>query len=318
VSAIEARGLTKYYGSLTAVDRVSFAVREGEIFGFLGPNGAGKTTTIRMLTGLAVPSEGLASIMGFDIVKDPYHAKEHFGVVPETSNIYDDLSAWRNLKFAGELYGMSASWIATRAGELLKAFEIYGSKDKKAGTFSKGMKRKLTLAMALINEPDVLFLDEPTSGLDVQSSVRLKEIIRGLNRDGKTIFLTTHNIEEANQLCDRVGIIVKGKLAIVDTPESLKRTIKATQSIEVAFDKPGPDILPGLSGLPAVASIRKKGDKLRLFTDDPSLAAMELLGYALKNKLKIVSINTLGPSLEEAFLAIVEQKGGDAGRRVEA
>jgi ABC-2 type transport system ATP-binding protein len=265
-----------------------------------------------MLTGLASPSDGSASIMGFDITRDPYRAKEHFGVVPETSNIYDDLSAWRNLKFAGELYGLSGSRIMAKAGELLEAFEISEFKDKRAGTFSKGMKRKLTLAMALINQPDVLFLDEPTSGLDVQSSVRLKEIIRGINSDGKTVFLTTHNIEEANQLCDRVGIIVKGRLAVVDAPESLKRTINATRSIEVAFDRPGTDIQSALAALPAVTSIRKEGDKMRLFTDDPSLVAMGLLGYAQENKLRIISINTLAPSLEEAFLTIVEQ-----GRRVE-
>ncbi|MGB9929789.1 MAG: ABC transporter ATP-binding protein [Methanosarcina sp.] len=314
MKAIEVKDLTKYYGNFCAVDHITFNVEKGEFFGFLGPNGAGKTTTIRMLTGLAEPSEGTASIMDYDISRDPFHAKEHFGVVPEVSNIYEDLTAWNNLMFAGELYGMSRSDRSKRALELLDIFELTEFKDKKVKGFSKGMKRKLTLSMAIIHSPDILFLDEPTSGLDVQSSIKLKEILTDLNRDGITIFLTTHALEEANTLCDRVGIIVKGKLAAVDAPEKLKRTIQATQSVEFSFDTMSPILASDLATLPAVSSVLKVGDKFRLYTNDTSLVATSLFEYAKLHALKILSINTLGPSLEDAFLAIIKHQDGRRGK----
>jgi ABC-2 type transport system ATP-binding protein len=310
LKAIEVKDLTKYYGSLCVVDHITFGVETGEFFGFLGPNGAGKTTTIRMLTGLSEPSEGTASIMGYDISRDPFHAKEHLGIVPEVSNIYEDLTAWDNLMFAGELYGMSRSDRSRRAYELLDAFELTEFKDKKVKGFSKGMRRKLTLSMAIIHSPDILFLDEPTSGLDVQSSIKLKEILSDLNREGTTLFLTTHTLEEANMLCDRVGIIVKGRLAAVDAPEKLKRAIQATQSVEFSFDTMTSKLAPDLATLPAVSSVLKKGDKFKLYTSDPSLVAASLFEYAKGHALKIESINTLGPSLEDAFLAIIKQQGG--------
>jgi ABC-2 type transport system ATP-binding protein len=308
VKAIEVKDLTKYYGSFCAVDHITFEVEAGEFFGFLGPNGAGKTTTVRMLTGLSEPSEGNASIMCYDISRDPFHAKEHFGVVPEVSNIYEDLTAWDNLMFAGELYGMSRSERSRRANELLNVFELTEFKDKKVRGFSKGMRRKLTLSMAIIHSPDILFLDEPTSGLDVQSSIKLKEILSDMNKDGTTLFLTTHTLEEANILCDRIGIIVKGRLAAVDSPEKLKRSIQATQSVEFSFDTMTSMLVSDLAALPSVNSVQKEGDKFRLYTNNPSLVATSLFEYAKKHALKIVSINTIGPSLEDAFLAIIKQR----------
>ena len=310
MKAIEVKGLTKYYGSFCAVDHITFEVEKGEFFGFLGPNGAGKTTTMRMLTGLSEPSEGTASIMGYDISRNPFHAKEHFGVVPEVSNIYEDLTAWNNLMFAGELYGMQRSTRSRRALELLDVFELTEFKDKKVKGFSKGMRRKLTLSMAIIHSPNILFLDEPTSGLDVQSSIKLKEILSDLSKDGTTIFLTTHTLEEANMLCDRIGIIARGKLAAVDAPEKLKRTIQAVQSVVFSFNTVTSTSIPvsDLAALPAVSSVRKEGDKFRLYTNDPSLVATSLFEYAKGHSLKIISINTLGPSLEDAFLAIIKQQ----------
>jgi ABC-2 type transport system ATP-binding protein len=310
LKAIEVKDLTKYYGSFCAVDHITFEVETGEFFGFLGPNGAGKTTTMRMLTGLSEPSEGTASIMGYDISRDPFHAKEHFGVVPEVSNIYEDLTAWDNLMFAGELYGMPRSARSRRALELLDVFELTEFKNKKVKGFSKGMRRKLTLSMAIIHSPDILFLDEPTSGLDVQSSIKLKEILSDLSKDGTTLFLTTHILEEANVLCDRVGIIARGKLAAVDAPEKLKKTIQAVQSVVFSFNTLTSTSIsvPDLAALPAVNSVRKEGDKFRLYTNDPSLVAASLFEYAKSHSLKIVSINTLGPSLEDAFLAIIKQQ----------
>jgi ABC-2 type transport system ATP-binding protein len=303
VKAIEVKDLTKYYGSFCAVDHITFEVEAGEFFGFLGPNGAGKTTTVRMLTGLSEPSEGNASIMCYDISRDPFHAKEHFGVVPEVSNIYEDLTAWDNLMFAGELYGMSRSERSRRANELLNVFELTEFKDKKVRGFSKGMRRKLTLSMAIIHSPDILFLDEPTSGLDVQSSIKLKEILSDMNKDGTTIFLTTHTLEEANILCDRVGIIVKGRLAAVDSPEKLKRTIQATQSVEFSFDTMTSMLVSDLAALPAVNSVLKEGDKFRLYTNNPSLVATSLFEYAKKHALKkLYPLILLGQASKMHFL----------------
>ncbi len=199
--AIEVAGLTKYYGKLTAVDHISFEVKKGEIFGFLGPNGAGKTTTIRMLTGLAKPSEGTAKIFGHDIQSETVSAKRCMGIVPEISNVYDDLSAWDNMMFTGELYQVSKAEKEKRAKELLSLFGLYDRRIDKVKGFSKGMKRRVTIDMGLITNPQLLFLDEPTSGLDVQSTLMIKDIVRGLDQKGVTVFLTTHNIEEANRRC---------------------------------------------------------------------------------------------------------------------
>ena len=305
-NAVEARNLTKHYDNFLAVDHINFEVKKGEIFGFLGPNGAGKTTTIRMLTGLTKPSDGTAKIFGYDIQKQTIAAKRHVGIVPEFSNIYDDLSAWDNLMFMGELYQVSKSEREKRAKELLEMFRLHDRRNEKAKGFSKGMKRRLTLSMGLINTPHLLFLDEPTSGLDVQSALIIKDVIRDLNKNGVTIFLTTHAIEEANLICDRVAIIHKGKIAAIDSPEKLKKTIQSVQSIEVAFDKTKPKTLEELDKIQSVNEVRKEGDKFKLYTHDPSTVLSGLWDYVKANDLKPISLNTLGPSLEDVFVRLTE------------
>jgi ABC-2 type transport system ATP-binding protein len=218
MTAIIADHLTKVFGTTTAVDHVSFDVRQGEIFGFLGPNGAGKTTTTRMLTGVIPPDAGTATILGHDIRTDPVRAKQGFGVVPETSNAYTDLTAWQNLMLMGELYGLVRARAEQRSSDLLGMVGLMERRDQKVQAYSKGMKQRLILAMALIHEPALLFLDEPTSGLDVQSTQMILSLLRDLNRAGTTIFLTTHNMEEANRLCHRVGIIRSGRIVAIDAP----------------------------------------------------------------------------------------------------
>ncbi len=304
MNAIEVENLTKQFGDLIAVNHISFEVKKGEIFGFLGPNGAGKTSTISMMTGLSQPSEGTARIMGHDIQKEPFLAKECFGIVPEVSNVYGGFSAWQNLMFAGELYGIPRDQKTRRADVLLDKFGLNDFKKKKAKGFSKGMKRKLTIAMALINEPDIIFLDEPSSGLDVQSVVMLREILRGLNINGTTIFLTTHNIEEANIMCDRVAIIVHGKIAAIDSPENLKKIIQGTQSVVFAFDPVSN--YDALLKIPEVSRMNREGDKCRLYTDDPSSVLSSVFDYARANNLTLMTVNTLGPSLEDVFLKLAE------------
>jgi len=313
MDAIEADGLTKYFGEFLAVDHVGFRVRQGDIFGFLGPNGAGKTTTIRMLTTLTRPTEGTARVAGYDVLKEPLRAKQHFGVVPEVSNVYDELSVWNNLMFAGEIYGMSKSVRRRRSEELLSLLALAEHRDKKARNLSKGLKRKLVLGMALVNSPDILFLDEPSSGLDVTSVRLMRDTIRQLAKKGMTVFLTTHNIEEANLLCDRVAIIVRSRVVAIDSPENLKMTLDASRSVEVAFRKDPPALEGWLNGSDRVNAVRKDGDKWKVFTSDPPGFLDSLVEYLGHEKANLLSVNTLGPSLEDVFVSLVTNAGKGGG-----
>jgi len=304
-NAIEATNLTKHYGNVIAVDNISFDVKSGEIFGFLGPNGAGKTTTIRMLTGVIKPDSGSARIMGYHIQREALKAKQIMGIVPETSNAYTDLSAWNNLMLIGELYGVSKKMRRERAEELLKEFGLYQRKNQLVKGYSKGMRQKLILCMALMNEPQILFLDEPTSGLDVESARLIRDIIRDLNRAGVTVFLSTHNMEEANQMCEKVAIINHGKIAAIDSPERLRIRSSGLRSVEVSFDRP---IDVGYLQFPGVREVRKTGDKVRLYADEPGDVIVRLMDYVRLNNLEIISLNTLAPTLEDVFIKLTKER----------
>jgi ABC-2 type transport system ATP-binding protein len=297
---IDVRDLTKTFGSTPAVDRVSFSVRQGEIFGFLGPNGAGKTTTTRMLTGVIPPDGGTAHVLGYDMRTDPVRAKQRFGVVPETANAYIDLTAWQNLMLMGELYGLSQARAEERAGALLETLGLLERKDQRVQAYSKGMKQRLILAMALLHEPELLFLDEPTSGLDVQSTHLILAMLRDLNRAGTTIFLTTHNMEEANRLCDRIGIIRRGRIVAIDAPERLKSAIERIHRVEVSFDREVSS--DALAALEPVLTTAREGDKWQLAVEDTDAAVQALSVFARQQGTAIVTLNTLAPSLDEAFL----------------
>jgi len=288
-----------------AVDHISFQVKKKELFGFLGPNGAGKTTTIRMLTGVIKPDEGTASILGYDILGEGLKTRQLMGIVPETANAYVDLSAWNNIMLIGELYGVPKRQRQERASKLLKEFGLYERRKNLVRGFSKGMKQKLLLCMALINEPQILFLDEPTSGLDVESQRLIRDMIREFNRNGTTVFLTTHNMEEANQLCDRIAIINRGKIAAIDSPERLRLRSGGLQSIEVSFDRAVS--VDELSKVHGVKEAKKTGDKIRLYVDEPSVVLDKLVDFARSKRLKIISLNTLAPTLEDVFLKLVRE-----------
>jgi ABC-2 type transport system ATP-binding protein len=303
---IHASDLTKVFGKSIAVDHISFDVQKGEIFGFLGPNGAGKTTTTRMLTGVIPLDAGTATILGYDIRSDPVQAKQGFGVVPETSNAYTDLTAWQNLMLMGELYGLEDARAEQRSSDLLEMVGLLERKDQKVQAYSKGMKQRLILAMALIHEPELLFLDEPTSGLDVQSTQMILSLLRDLNRQGTTIFLTTHNMEEANRLCHRVGIIRGGKMVAIDAPEKLKTAIDRVHKIEVSFDhEVSGDALAGLAG---VTGANRTGDKWQITTQNKDATIRSLVTFSQQNSAAIVTLNTLAPSLDEAFLQLTQEK----------
>jgi ABC-2 type transport system ATP-binding protein len=306
--AIVAEQLVKVYPTgkdrqpLRAVDGIDFEVRRGEVFGFLGPNGAGKTSTIRMLTGLARPTSGRAAVLGHDLAREITAIKKRVGVVPESSNLYDELTAFENLVFAMQLYGVPRAERTARAGELLARFRLSDKRDAPFASLSRGMKRALTVAAALVHRPPLLFLDEPTTGLDVMSARGLRQMIAELRREGVTIFLTTHYLEEAERLCDRVAVIVKGRIVALDTVEALKGYAPSRQVVEVTVQ----DEHNGL-------------ETRRVEADDVATAvrqALEQVGGA-----QLVAVNTLRPTLEDVFVRLtglgtevmLAEKGGRGG-----
>lgn len=304
-SAIEASNLTKYYGDLLAVDHVSFEVSQGEVFGFLGPNGAGKTTTIRMLTGLSRPTAGTARVLGFDISSEIVKAKKHIGVVPEISNLYDELSAMDNLLFMAQLYGLPRDQRKTRAEELLGSFGLYERRRSLFRTLSRGMKRALTVAAALIHSPKLLFLDEPTAGLDVVAARSLRSLIGNLRHQGITIFLTTHYLEEADLLCDGIAILVKGRIVKIGTPTKLKAITEQESVIEVSFKAVASERVEELSQrLPGLQVEAMYNDKIRIYGGAPAHVLETLLRFAEDKGVELDSVNSVKPSLEDAFLRI--------------
>jgi len=298
---IQVKNLTKNYGNILALDHVSFNVRKGEIFGLLGPNGAGKTTTIRILTGLSKPTDGKASILDFDINSQITEIKKHIGVVPDVSNLYDELSAMDNLIFMAQLYGVPRNERKARAEQLLKTFNLYERRNDLFRNFSRGMKRALTIAAGLIHEPEILFMDEPTVGLDVIAARSLRNLIKNLRYHGITIFLTTHYLEEADMLCNNIAILVKGKIIKVDSPSNLKAAAQGKSVIEISFDgNPSKFIEMLADEMPEIEVAKINHRKIRIYGGNPDEIYSAII--KLKNGIKIESINTIRPSLEDAFI----------------
>jgi ABC-2 type transport system ATP-binding protein len=314
---ITVKALTKWYGrpgqGVLAVDHVNFEVYEGEIFGFLGPNGAGKSTTQRMLTTLLEPTEGRITVHGRDLAHHTYTVKRQLGLVPEEANIYTELTAWQNLIFAAHLYLIPRQERVARAEELLHLFGLWPWRHVKADNFSKGMRRRLSIAMGIIHRPTLLFLDEPTAGLDAHSVHTIRALVRQMNAAGTTIFLTTHQIEEANRLCDRVAIIDHGQIAAIDTPERLKETFRQVQSVEVAWEPDEEDDAVALEQMPHVTEVVKVGDKWRLYTREPSALLPLIVHHAERRRARIISLTTLRPTLEDVFLQITGRPLGVTG-----
>ena len=238
---IETRNLVKRYGDKVAVNNVSFDVYAGEVFGFLGPNGAGKTTTIKMIAGLLQPTSGAVKVAGYDVQSQPMLAKASSGYVPDTPNLYAKLSGRELLRFVGDLYSMERTQVARRIDELLRTFDLTPAADDTVDSYSHGMQQKTALAAALMHDPRVLVLDEPTVGLDPKSARLIKDILRQMAERGAAVFLSTHILEIAERMCDRIGIINKGELIAVGTMDELRRLDKTGQaSLE--------DIFLGLTG----------------------------------------------------------------------
>ena len=311
MDAIVVEDLVKRYGRLTALDGISFTVHRGEFFGFLGPNGAGKTTTVRILTGILPPDSGQARINGYDITRDAIAAKGAMGIVPEMANVYIDLTAWGNMMLMGELYGVPRRVRRQRAQQLLTEFGLWERRNDRARTFSKGMRQRLLLAMALVNAPQILFLDEPTSGLDVNSALMIRKKLVALHDQGMTIFLTTHNLDEANRLCQRVAIINRGRIIAIDPPEVLRRTASELRVVEAQLR--GAITPLALTGIPGVRRQEIVGDKVRFYTDRPDRVIKGLVKVAEESNAEIMALNTVEPSLEEVFLKLTGT-GSDSRR----
>jgi len=305
MKVVEAYDLMKRFGHIVAVNGVSFSVRKGEIYGILGPNGAGKTTTIRMSIGVLTPDRGEAYIMGYNVHKEPIKARSLIGVVPEISNPYVDLTVWDNLMLIGGIYCLPKDVKLRRAIDLLKTLEIYDVRDRKVKTLSKGMRRRLLLAMALISDPDILFLDEPTSGLDILSARIIRNMLLELKKQGKTIILTTHNIDEAGLLCDRVAIMKKGKIIASGTPEELKIRFGMYTRILICFDREvnERDLKGYLEGLDVVIQGRRL--IITCKTEDLNEVMDKIITMIKCNKLKIKELKASGLSLEDVFVRLV-------------
>jgi ABC-2 type transport system ATP-binding protein len=247
IPIIEVCNLAKRFGDVTAVESMTFSIHQGELFGFLGPNGAGKTTTINMLTGLARPDSGTIYIGGIDCTNKSRAAQNLIGVVPDESNLYPELSGFDNLCFCSALYGMSKKERRARAWDLLNTFDLTEAAHRKFANYSKGMKRKLTIAAGIIHKPKILFLDEPTTGIDVASARQLRQLISDLHRAGTTIFLTTHYIEEAERLCHRIAFIVAGCIIRIDTVKYLVQSFQEKHVVQITCENMLNDIQSRLS-----------------------------------------------------------------------
>lgn len=305
--AIKTVDLTKKYRDLIAVDHVTIDVKKGEIFGLLGPNGAGKTTLIRMLCTLARPTEGSATVAGYDITKEDGKVREHIGLVSEKMIMYDQLTAKENLKLFGQFYDIPKQQLEERIHELLTLVNMEQWENKQIGAYSTGMKQRINVIRALLNQPDILFLDEPTLGLDPQSSSEIREFIRKINVEHKTtMILTTHMMVEADMLCNRIGIIDYGKIAALDTSANLKRMVSGADTTVMELEIPNltNDMVSLLESLTSVQSVTRKDDTHINIHAKGAEAFDDIIDTVRQNDGKICYIKSIEPSLEDVFLHI--------------
>ena len=299
---IHTQNLTKTFGDHLAVDRLSLDIADGEVFGFLGPNGAGKTTTIRMLTSLIAPSSGSARVLNYEVGRDDQEIRRHVGILTETPGMYDRLSAYRNLAIFARLYEVEK--VDYQVEKYLKLLGLWERRDDPVGEFSKGMRQKLAIGRALLHEPQVLFLDEPTSALDPEASRLVHDFITELKGLGRTIFLCTHNLDEADRLCDRVAVF-KTHLRVLDTPGKLRRQVYGRQ---VVFHLRGAaePFLGSVTAFPFVDSAEAADGKLILALDDPETHNPEIIRALVGVGADIQFVGELRYSLEDVYLQLMK------------
>ena len=303
--AIKATNLVKKFGDFAAVDHLSFEVEKGEIFGFLGPNGAGKTTTIRMLCTLSSLTEGSAAVAGFDVVKQGSKVREHIGLVSEKMIMYDRLTARENLRLFGELFSIPQAALRERIDELLELVHMEKWADHQIGTFSTGMKQRINVIRALLNEPEILFLDEPTLGLDPQSTSEIRDFARSINDEsGTTIILTTHAMAEADMLCDRISIIDYGKIVALDTPANLKKVITGADTSVIELDVPNitPQLVSDIQSLTCTQTVTVEDETHIKVHASGDQACDNVIDAVRTGAGQIRSIHNVEPTLEDVFL----------------
>jgi ABC-2 type transport system ATP-binding protein len=301
---IEVSELTKRFGQVTAVDHASFQVERGELFGFLGPNGAGKTTTINMLIGLARPDSGAIRIGGLDCRRNPKAAQHLIGVVPDESNLYPELTGFDNLCFCAALYGMGKPERIARASQLLKDFDLSKAAHRRFGGYSKGMKRKLAIAAGIVHRPPVLFLDEPTTGIDVASARNIRQLLADLHRSGTTIFLTTHYIEEAERLCDRIAFIVNGRIVKTDEVASLLKPVHDRYATLINGSGLNPSFLSELSASFSGLAFRQHSqDRIRVESFSP-IHIGPIVKFLEDKGVAVTEARRVQLSLEDVFVQI--------------
>jgi ABC-2 type transport system ATP-binding protein len=304
---IELQNLSKRFGDFLAVDHLNLKVREGEIFGFLGPNGAGKTTTISMLTTLIKPTTGTAIINGFDIITNGVKIRSIIGVVPQSFSLFPELTAEENLNYIGKLYGLDTSQIKERASYLLKKVTLINHRDRIAGVFSGGMKQRLSLAASLMSNPKILFMDEPTTGLDPQSRIAMRDLTKQLNKQGMTVVYTTHDMDEAEKICDRITIMDRGKIVADGTSEELKHMISTFHTIEVEVEKPTKELEKAIKDLPYITDIQEIGGLYYITVKEKDDVFHMLSEFLFDRKEKVYEIRFKEPSLEDVFIQLTKK-----------
>lgn len=305
---LEVKNLSKTFGDFVAVDDLDFSLEKGEIFGLLGPNGAGKTTTINMLTGLARPTSGSIILSGVDCLKNGRKARQRIGIVPDESNLYEEMNGLDNLSFCASLYGMDKKTREKKGGELLKQFGLDDTGKKPFKAYSKGMKRKLTIAAGIIHDPQILFLDEPTTGIDVESARQIRQLILNLNAGGTTIFLTTHYIEEAERLCSRIGFMVSGKLIKQGTLGQLMAEAQQENVVQFTLENK-PDhtvesLKAALLGTFPGYGIQITDEQTVRIRSSAKLDLLPLMRVFAENEVAVYEAKILRPSLEDVFVNI--------------
>jgi ABC-2 type transport system ATP-binding protein len=303
---IETVGLTKKFGDVTAVDGVTFRVEEGEVFGFLGPNGAGKTTTVRMLCCLISKTSGDASVAGYDVGNeaDSLKIRKLIGFVPDNVGLYDGLSAYDNLDFYGKLYDCTEAQRKENIQRFLTMLGLWGRKDAAVGTYSKGMKQKLGIACALIHDPQLLFMDEPTANLDPESAKTVRDFILELKEEKRTIFLNTHNLDEAQRICDRIAIL-NTRLMAVGTPEELERSVSGRKTV-VQVVEVNDAIVAALRKL-SPRNMAVDGNKLTFDVKDPDKENVAITDTIYRAGGHLQSVTVVGSTLEDAYLKLVRR-----------
>lgn len=301
---IDAENLTRKFGDLTAVDKLTFHIKEGEVFGFLGPNGAGKTTTLRILTCLISKTKGEARIAGYDVSDeaDSLKIRKIVGFLPENVGLYDDLTAYKNLDFYGKLYECSETQRKENIEHFLKLLGLWDKREVIVGTFSKGMKQKLAIARALIHDPEILFLDEPTANLDPESSKTVRDFILDLKKEKKTIFLNTHNLDEAHRICDKIGIF-NTKLMAIGSPEELEESVWTNKTV-IQLKQMNDKILKALNKL-SLRNITTDNNKLTIDVVNPEKENPIIVDAIVGAGGQVQYVTRLSPTLEDAYLKIV-------------